>query len=216
MLRANAVYAVKELFYTLQGEGAQAGSAAVFCRFTGCNLWSGRESDRADAACTFCDTDFVGTNGIGGGKFSTTSALAYAIARLWPALRTENRLVVFTGGEPLLQLDEALIQAMHALGFRCAVESNGTINPPEGIDWLTISPKGNVPLRVQKADELKLVYPQATNTPSDFSEFEAKHYFLQPLDDANRKLNTAAAVDYCKNNPRWRLGLQTHKYLGIP
>lgn len=210
------MYAVKEIFYTLQGEGAQAGSPAVFCRFAGCNLWSGRESDRASATCTFCDTDFVGVDGEGGGKFSTTSALAYTIARLWPALRTENRLVVFTGGEPLLQLDEPLLRAMHALGFRCAVETNGTVDPPSGIDWLTVSPKGRAHLKVTAADELKLVYPQTNNAPDDFASFQAKHYFLQPLDNASRVENTAAAVDYCKRNPRWRLGLQTHKYLGIP
>ncbi|MGY3228913.1 7-carboxy-7-deazaguanine synthase [Luteibacter sp. HA06] len=210
------MYAVKEIFYTLQGEGAQAGSPAVFCRFAGCNLWSGREADRATSACTFCDTDFVGVDGEGGGKFTTTSALAYAIAALWPSLHTENRLVVFTGGEPLLQLDEPLLRAMHALGFRCAVETNGTMEPPAGIDWLTVSPKGRTTLKVSTADELKLVYPQADNAPHDFDSFRAKHYFLQPLDNADRIENTAATVDYCKRNPRWRLGLQTHKYLGIP
>lgn len=210
------MYAIKEIFYTLQGEGAQAGSPAVFCRFAGCNLWSGREVDRQTAACSFCDTDFVGVDGEGGGKFSTTSSLAYAIARLWPALHTENRLVVFTGGEPLLQLDEPLLCAMHALGFRCAVETNGTVKPPAGIDWLTVSPKGRAALKVAEADELKLVYPQTNNSPEEFSSFKAKHYFLQPLDGADAVRHTAATVDYCKRNPRWRLGLQTHKYLGIP
>lgn len=164
----------------------------------------------------FCDTDFVGTDGEGGGKFPSTSTLAYTIARKWPALHVENRLVVFTGGEPLLQLDEPLLRAMHALGFQCAVETNGTLKPPAGIDWLTVSPKGRAPLQITEADELKLVFPQSNNTPSDFEDFRAKHYFLQPLDDDRRAENTAATVEYCKRNPKWRLGLQTHKYLGIP
>lgn len=210
------MYAIKEIFYTLQGEGFHAGRPAVFCRFSGCNLWSGREKDRATAACVFCDTDFIGADGENGGKYPDDGSLPYRIASLWPHHETKNRLVVFTGGEPLLQLDEALVRAMHALGFECAVETNGTIEPPGGIDWLTVSPKGVAPLRVQQANELKLVYPQVDAPPERFDHITADHYFLQPMDGVNREPNTVAAVEYCKAHPKWRLSMQTHKYLGIP
>jgi 7-carboxy-7-deazaguanine synthase (Cx14CxxC type) len=210
------MYAVKEIYYTIQGEGLNAGRPAVFCRFAGCNLWSGRESDRATAQCSFCDTDFVGMNGINGGRYPTRGSLAYEIAGLWHSPDATNRLVVFTGGEPLLQLDTQLLDSLHALNFKCAVESNGTIQPPAGIDWLTVSPKGRVKLAVSRADELKLVYPQAGIGPEAFNDFVADHYCLQPLDDANRIANTQAAIEYCLAHPKWRLSLQTHKYLGIP
>jgi 7-carboxy-7-deazaguanine synthase len=210
------VYAVKEIFYTLQGEGYHSGRPAVFCRFAGCNLWSGREADRATAQCTFCDTDFVGTNGVNGGKYDTVDALARAIAGFWPPLHMTNRLVVFTGGEPLLQLDKALIEALHALGFCCTVETNGTLEPPPGLDWITVSPKGIAPLRLLRANEVKLVFPQTNAMPDRFEHIEADHYFLQPKDDHDVIANTHTAVEYCKANPKWRLSLQTHKYLGIP
>lgn len=210
------MYAVKEIFYTLQGEGFHAGRPAVFCRFSGCNLWSGREQDRSAAACSFCDTDFVGTDGINGGKYPNDGSLPYKIADLWPHSESMNRLVVFTGGEPLLQLDEALVRAMHALGFQCAVETNGTLEPPLGIDWLTVSPKGTAPVRLTRANELKLVYPQANAMPEQFAHIQADHYFLQPMDGADREYNSSAAVAYCMAHPKWRLSTQTHKYLGIP
>ena len=210
------MYSVKEIFYTLQGEGFHSGSPAVFCRFAGCNLWSGREQDRATAQCTFCDTDFVGTDGINGGKYPDDGSLAYRIADLWPHQMTENRLVVFTGGEPLLQLDEPLIRALHALGFKCSVETNGTLEPPQGIDWITVSPKGTAPVRLTRANELKLVFPQPNALPEQFGHIQADHYFLQPMDGEQRERNTLATVDYCKANPKWRLSMQTHKYLGIP
>lgn len=210
------MYAVKEIFYTLQGEGFQAGRPAVFCRFSGCNLWSGREQDRSKSACTFCDTDFVGVDGLNGGRYPDDGTLPYMIADLWPHHAIENRLVVFTGGEPLLQLDEPLIRAMHALGFKCAVESNGTLEPPGGIDWLTVSPKGSAPLKVTRANELKLVYPQPDAPPERFEHFVADQYFLQPMDGPDQAENTRATVEYCKAHPRWRLSMQTHKYLGIP
>jgi 7-carboxy-7-deazaguanine synthase (Cx14CxxC type) len=210
------VYAVKEIFYTLQGEGYHSGRPAVFCRFTGCNLWSGREADRATAQCTFCDTDFVGTDGLNGGKFGTAGALARVISDLWPPSNTTNRLVVFTGGEPLLQLDNALLEALHELGFCCTVETNGTLEPPSGLDWITVSPKGTAPLRLLHANELKLVFPQSDAMPERFEHVQADHYFLQPKDDRDVVANTNSAVEYCKANPKWRLSLQTHKYLGIP
>lgn len=210
------MYSVKEIFYTLQGEGFHAGSPAVFCRFAGCNLWTGREQDRAIAQCTFCDTDFVGTDGINGGKYPNDGSLAYRIADLWPHKMTENRLVVFTGGEPLLQLDESLIRALHALGFKCSVETNGTLEPPQGIDWITVSPKGAAPVRLTRVNELKLVFPQSNAMPEQFGDIQADHYFLQPMDGEQRERNTLATVDYCKANPKWRLSMQTHKYLGIP
>jgi 7-carboxy-7-deazaguanine synthase (Cx14CxxC type) len=210
-------YAVKEIFYTLQGEGANAGRPAVFCRFAGCNLWSGREADRADAVCRFCDTDFVGTDGQGGGKFSSPEALAAAVTAAWPAGDPlAGPLVVCTGGEPLLQLDPPLIDALHAAGFTVAVESNGTVVPPAGIDWLCVSPKAGAPLVVEAGDELKLVYPQAGAEPERFAALRFRHFFLQPMDGPEREPNTRAALAYCLTHPRWRLSLQTHKLLGIP
>ncbi|HEX5952271.1 MAG TPA: 7-carboxy-7-deazaguanine synthase [Rhodanobacteraceae bacterium] len=210
------MYAIKEIFYTLQGEGFHAGRPAVFCRFTGCNLWSGREADRADAVCYFCDTDFVGTDGENGGKYPDADAAADKIAGLWPRDQNENRFVVFTGGEPLLQLDAPLLDAMHARGFECAVETNGTLEAPDGLDWITVSPKSTAPVKLQRASELKLVYPQPTAMPERFTAFPATHFFLQPMDGPRIAENTRAAVDYCKAHPHWRLSLQTHKYLGIP
>ena len=210
-------YAVKEIFYTLQGEGANAGRPAVFCRFAGCNLWTGREPDRADAVCRFCDTDFVGTDGPGGGKFASPAALAEAVAGAWPAGDPAARpLVVCTGGEPLLQLDRPLIEALHAAGFEIAVETNGTVGPPPGIDWLCVSPKADAPLVVTSGDELKLVFPQEGGEPSRYERLEFRHFFLQPMDGPARDANTRAALDYCLAHPRWRLSLQTHKLLGIP
>ena len=208
------VYSVKELFLTLQGEGGQAGRAAVFCRFAGCNLWSGREADRETAECRFCDTDFVGTDGENGGKFASAQALADRIAEIWGA--KANRFVVFTGGEPLLQLDEALLAAVKAHGFFIAVESNGTVPPPAGIDWLCVSPKAAVPLRVAGGQELKLVYPQAEAQPETFEQLSFEHFFLQPMDGPHRDENTARAIAYCLAHPRWRLSLQSHKIIGIP
>jgi 7-carboxy-7-deazaguanine synthase (Cx14CxxC type) len=210
-------YAVKEIFYTLQGEGANAGRPAVFCRFAGCNLWSGREEDRADAICRFCDTDFFGVDGPGGGKFRTPDDLAEAVARTWPtADRAGTRFVVCTGGEPLLQLDTRLIDALHARGFEVAVETNGTVEPPPGIDWLCVSPKAGAPLVVHRGDELKLVYPQEGAEPARFETLHFGRFFLQPMDGPAREANTAAALRYCLDHPRWRLSLQTHKLLGIP
>ncbi|HEX5960234.1 MAG TPA: 7-carboxy-7-deazaguanine synthase [Rhodanobacteraceae bacterium] len=210
------MYAIKEIFHTLQGEGFHVGRPAVFCRFSGCNLWSGREQDRATAACNFCDTDFVGTDGEHGGKYATAAAVAERIASLWPRDRPENRFVVFTGGEPLLQLDEAVLEAMHARGFECAAETNGTLQAPAGLDWITVSPKGTQPVKLERADELKLVFPQANAPPERFTGYPATHFFLQPMDGAHTAENTRAAVAYCKAHPKWRLSLQTHKYLGIP
>ena len=210
-------YAVKEIFYTLQGEGANAGRPAVFCRFAGCNLWSGREADRAEAVCRFCDTDFVGTEGPGGGKFASPEALAAAVAAAWPAGHPAARpLVVCTGGEPLLQLDPRLIGALHSAGFEVAVESNGTVAPPTGIDWLCVSPKAEAPLVVTGGDELKLVYPQDGAEPARYEPLAFRHFFLQPMDGPARDDNTRAALAYCLAHPRWRLSLQTHKLLGIP
>ncbi len=208
-------YAVKELFHTLQGEGAQAGRAAVFCRFAGCNLWSGREEDRAGAACTFCDTDFIGLDGEGGGRFADAAALAEAIAATWGGGAT-HRYVVFTGGEPLLQLDAALIEAVHARGFEVAVETNGTLPAPPGIDWICVSPKAGNPLAQTSGHELKLVFPQAGAPPEKFAELAFRHRFLQPMDGPDAAANTAAAVAYCRADARWRLSLQTHKIIGIP
>jgi 7-carboxy-7-deazaguanine synthase (Cx14CxxC type) len=207
-------YAVKEMFYTLQGEGRNAGRAAVFCRFSGCNLWSGREKDRAGAECSFCDTDFVGTDGEGGGRFADAGALAAAVASHWRGGETAPRLAVLTGGEPLLQVDSALLDALHGEGFEVAVETNGTIAPPDGIDWLCVSPK-LLPLAVERGDELKLVYPNPRLAPEDVEHLDFDHLLLQPLDDERREENMAASVAYCLANPRWRLTLQTHKFLGI-
>ena len=209
-------YAVKEIFYTLQGEGAQSGRAAVFCRFAGCNLWSGLERDRAGAVCTFCDTDFVGTDGEGGGKFAGAEALAEAIAARWPAGQGGRPYVVCTGGEPLLQLDAPLIAALHARGFEIAVETNGTLAAPPGLDWICVSPKAGAELAQPVGDELKLVYPQAAAPPERFAGLAFRHFFLQPMDGPDRAANTAAAARYCMAHPQWRLGLQTHKVAGIP
>jgi len=208
-------YAVKELFYTLQGEGANAGTPAVFCRFAGCNLWSGREADRAAATCNFCDTDFVGTDGPGGGRFADAQALATAIAGEWPAHSARHRFVVCTGGEPLLQLDAALVEALHAHSFRIAVETNGTLPPPDGLDWICVSPKSTADLALSRGDELKLVYPQPDAPPERFERLEFEHFFLQPLDGPRREANTRAAIEYCLAHPRWRLSLQSHKIVGI-
>jgi 7-carboxy-7-deazaguanine synthase len=208
-------YSVKEIFLTLQGEGGQAGRAAVFCRFAGCNLWSGREEDRATAACDFCDTDFVGVDGEGGGKLADASILARRLAEVWGGGR-EGRFVVFTGGEPLLQLDTPLIEAVHAEGFFIAVESNGTLPPPTGIDWLCISPKAGAPMVATGGAELKLVFPQKDFSPEQFETLEFRHFWLQPMDGPDRAKNTGEAVTYCLEHPRWRLSLQTHKLIGIP
>ncbi len=208
-------YSVKELFYTLQGEGGQAGMAAVFLRFTGCNLWSGLERDRASAVCQFCDTDFVGVDGTGGGKFATPTALADAVLALWPEADTDHRLVVCTGGEPLLQIDTPLIDALHAHGFRIAVETNGTIAAPPGLDWICVSPKSDAPLAQTRGDELKLVFPQAQARPERFEHLEFTRYLLQPMDGPDREANTVLAIAYCMAHPRWRLSLQTHKFTGI-
>lgn len=208
-------YSVKEIFYTLQGEGYHAGRPAVFCRFAGCNLWSGLERDRASAICTFCDTDFIGTNGPGGGKFKTPQALAAAIAAQWPT-DAPNRFVVCTGGEPLMQIDPTLISALHAEHFEIAIETNGTLRAPDGIDWVCVSPKAGAPLEQISGDELKLVFPQPQNHPDDFVDLKFRHRFLQPMDSPALTENTAAAVDFCKTDPRWRLSVQTHKAIGIP
>jgi 7-carboxy-7-deazaguanine synthase len=210
------MYSVKEIFYTLQGEGANTGTPAVFLRFAGCNLWSGLERDRARAVCRFCDTDFVGTGGPGGGKFRSAAALAQAVAGKWPLRQRAHRFVVCTGGEPLLQLDAPLIAALHAHGFRIAVETNGTLTPPPGIDWLCVSPKARAPLRVKRGDELKLIYPQRGAPPRRYERLDFTHFFLQPMDGPQRERNTQLAVDYCRRRPRWRLSLQTHKMIGIP
>jgi 7-carboxy-7-deazaguanine synthase (Cx14CxxC type) len=216
-------YAVKELFYTLQGEGAQAGRAAVFCRFAGCNLWTGREPDRAGAVCTFCDTDFVGTDGPGGGRFASADALADAVRAAWDAGSGAGGrpYVVCTGGEPLLQLDEPAIAALRRRGFEVAVETNGTRPAPPGLDWICVSPKAGAPLVLTRGDELKLVYPQREPEaqPERFASLAFRHFFLQPMDvadPAEREANRQAAVAYCLAHPRWRLSLQTHKLLGIP
>jgi 7-carboxy-7-deazaguanine synthase (Cx14CxxC type) len=207
-------YAIKEIFLTLQGEGAHAGRASVFCRFSGCNLWTGREQDRADATCQFCDTDFVGMDGTLGGRYPTADALADTIAAQWTA-GADNRYVVLTGGEPLLQVDAALIEALHARGFSIGVETNGTIDPPDGIDWICVSPKAGAELRIRRGHELKLVYPQAIATPEAFAALPFERFSLQPMDGPDAAQNTARTVDYCLQHPQWRLSLQTHKTLGI-
>jgi 7-carboxy-7-deazaguanine synthase (Cx14CxxC type) len=207
-------YSVKEMFLTLQGEGGQAGRAAVFCRFAGCNLWSGREADRAQAVCNFCDTDFVGTDGEGGGRFAEAEALARAILGKWRGGERE-RLVVFTGGEPLLQIDGPLINAMHDLDFEIAVETNGTIAAPDGIDWICVSPKADAPLAQRSGRDLKLVYPQPGVDPARFEDLDFEQFWIQPMDGPDRDANTQAAIVYCLEHPRWRLSVQTHKYIGI-
>jgi 7-carboxy-7-deazaguanine synthase len=210
-------YAVKEIFYTLQGEGGQAGRAAVFCRFAGCNLWSGREADRAMAICRFCDTEFVGVDGAGGGKFDSAEDLAAAVEEKWPLDATQGkRFVVCTGGEPLLQMDSTLIDAFHARGFEIAVETNGTIAAPAGLDWVCVSPKAGAGLVQRTGQELKLVFPQEGFDPDQFSSLNFRHFFLQPMDGPRRAANTELALAYCMKHPRWRLSLQTHKILGIP
>ena len=208
------MYAVKEIFYTLQGEGANAGRAAVFCRFAGCNLWSGREGDRADATCQFCDTDFVGTDGEGGGRFATAEDLAQACAHASGA--AGSGLIVLTGGEPMLQVDADLIEALHARGFTIAIETNGTLPVPSSIDWICVSPKAGTELKQRSGDELKLVYPQDGLDPADLEGLDFAHRFLQPMDGAEAKRNTELSIAYCKAHPAWRLSLQTHKLLGIP
>ena len=211
-------YTVREIYYTLQGEGARTGRPAVFLRFAGCNLWSGREQHRAEAMCRFCDTEFVGTGGPGGGKFATPRELADAVARAWPVADAHHsHYVVCTGGEPLLQLDATAIEALHAAGFEVSVETNGTIAAPPGIDWLCVSPKGSAPLEQTSGDELKLVYPQVEDDaqPERFESLAFRHFYLQPLDDERCEANTRAAIDYCLAHPRWKLSLQTHKILGI-
>jgi 7-carboxy-7-deazaguanine synthase (Cx14CxxC type) len=207
-------YAVKEIFLTLQGEGAHAGRAAVFCRFAGCNLWTGREQDRASAVCNFCDTDFVGMNGPGGGRFATADDLAAAVEAAWRG-GPSDRLVVLTGGEPLLQVDGPLISALHARGFSLALETNGTIAVPAGVDWICVSPKADAALAQVSGHELKLVYPQPGVDPARFEHLSFERFLLQPMDGPERTANTAAAIDYCLAHPRWRLSVQTHKYLGI-
>jgi 7-carboxy-7-deazaguanine synthase len=211
-------YTVKELFYTLQGEGANAGRPAVFLRFAGCNLWSGREQDRHQAVCRFCDTDFVGTDGPGGGKFASAESLARAVADAWPAGEhaRARRLVVCTGGEPLLQLDEPAIAALHANRYEVAVETNGTIAAPASLDWICVSPKADAALVQRRGHELKLVFPQVGAPPEDYRDLEFQHFFLQPMDGPERLANTQRAVQYCLDHPEWRLSLQTHKMLGIP
>lgn len=207
-------YAVKEIFLTLQGEGGQAGRPAVFCRFAGCNLWTGREQDRASAVCNFCDTDFVGMDGPGGGRFATADNLAAAVEAAWRGGPCD-RLVVLTGGEPLLQVDSPLIAALHARGFSLALETNGTIAVPAGIDWICVSPKADAALAQVSGHELKLVYPQPGVDPARFEHLSFERFLLQPMDGPQRTANTAAAIDYCLAHPRWRLSVQTHKYLGI-
>jgi 7-carboxy-7-deazaguanine synthase len=208
-------YSVKEIFYTLQGEGAQSGRPAVFCRFAGCNLWSGRERDRASAVCRFCDTNFVGVDGSGGGRFETAPELARAVASKWPG-GIDHRFVVCTGGEPLLQLDTTLVDALHEQRFEIAIETNGTIEPPPGIDWICVSPKARAPLVVTRGDELKLVFPQEGADPEQYVHLDFDHFFLSPMDSPEREANTRLAVSYCLAHPRYRLSLQTHKLIGIP
>nr|WP_166454583.1 7-carboxy-7-deazaguanine synthase [Duganella rivi] len=209
-------YSIKEIFYTLQGEGAHAGRPAVFCRFSGCNLWTGRESDRASAICQFCDTDFVGTDGEGGGKFKTPQELAATIDALWPASYAASKYVVFTGGEPLLQLDKPLIDAMHAVGFTIAIETNGTLPVPEGVDWICVSPKMGSELVVKKGSEIKVVIPQTNQDLSVYEQLDFENFYVQAMDGPLAEFNTKLAIETCKRNPKWKLSLQTHKLLQIP
>lgn len=210
------MYSVKTIFHTLQGEGANSGTPAVFLRFAGCNLWSGREKDRTRAICRFCDTDFVGTDGAGGGKFRSAATLARAVEAAWPARTRARRFVVCTGGEPLLQLDSPLVAALHDRGFRVAIETNGTLAAPEGVDWTCVSPKAGSALVQERGDELKLVYPQPGAEPERYSGLEFDHFFLQPMDGPLRVENTRLAAEYCMTHPNWRLSLQVHKLIGIP
>jgi 7-carboxy-7-deazaguanine synthase (Cx14CxxC type) len=212
----NVTYSIKEIFYTLQGEGAHAGRPAVFCRFAGCNLWTGRESDRASAVCTFCDTDFVGTDGERGGKFPQATELAAEIDGLWPASHADSKYVVFTGGEPLLQLDAALIDAMHARGFTIAIETNGTLPVPAGVDWICVSPKMGSKLVVEKGNEIKVVIPQAGQDLAAYEHLDFENFFVQPMDGLLAAQNTRLAIDTCLRRPKWKLSLQTHKLLQIP
>lgn len=208
-------YSIKDIFYTLQGEGFHTGRPAVFCRFSGCNLWSGRENDRSSAICQFCDTDFVGTNGSMGGKYSSADELAERILFQWPANNLDNRFVVCTGGEPLLQLDEQLIEALHKRSFEIAIETNGTILPPSGIDWVCVSPKAGASLNLHRGDELKLVIPQSGINPSDFENLEFSHFMVQPMDGPQRSENLNQAILFCLENPKWILSIQTHKIIGV-
>ena len=208
-------YAVKEIFYTLQGEGANAGRPAVFCRFAGCNLWSGREEDRASAVCRFCDTDFVGTDGENGGKYRDAAALVDRIASLWPEGEA-HRFVVCTGGEPMLQMDEPLVSELHRAGFQVAIETNGSLPVLESIDWVCVSPKADAPLVVTRGNELKVVVPQDNQRLADYAQLDFEYFLVQPMDGPSRELNTRLAIDWCKRHPRWRLSMQTHKYLNIP
>ena len=208
-------YAIKEIFYTLQGEGANTGRPAVFCRFMGCNLWSGHEQDRATAICNFCDTDFVGSDGPDGGRFASAEELACAIATRWPPSSAGHPFVVFTGGEPLLQLDQPVVEAMHARGFQVAIETNGTRLPPRGIDWICVSPKAGAEFVLRAGHELKLIFPQPGAEPEKFEGLDFRHFFLQPMDGPAQQANTRLAVQYCLDHPQWRLSLQTQKVLGI-
>jgi 7-carboxy-7-deazaguanine synthase len=208
-------YSVKEIFYSLQGEGTHAGRPAVFCRFSGCNLWSGRETDRKAAVCQFCDTDFVGTDGTSGGKYTTAVELAETIASLWPSIDTTHAFVVCTGGEPLMQVNEELIEALHNLDFEIAIETNGTIGVPQGIDWICVSPKSDANLVVGQGHELKLVFPQKGVNPAELEKLSFDHFLLQPMDGPDRLENAVSATNYCLAHPSWKLSLQTHKQLGI-
>ncbi|MDR5770230.1 7-carboxy-7-deazaguanine synthase [Caballeronia sp. LP006] len=208
-------YAVKEIFYTLQGEGANAGRPAVFCRFAGCNLWSGREQDRAEAVCQFCDTDFVGTDGENGGKYRTPAELVAMIASLWPEGEA-NKFVVCTGGEPMLQIDQPFVDALHGAGFEMAIETNGSLPVLDSIDWICVSPKADAPLVVTKGHELKVVVPQDNQRLADYEKLDFEYFLVQPMDGPSRDINTKLAVDWCKRHPKWRLSMQTHKYLNIP
>jgi 7-carboxy-7-deazaguanine synthase len=210
------MFAVKEIFYTLQGEGHNTGRAAVFCRFAGCNLWSGLEKDRVEALCDFCDTDFVGVDGVGGGRFANVQALVEAIDEHWPRNGVSKKFVVCTGGEPLLQMTEELVRALHWRGFEIAIETNGTKLPPPGLDWICVSPKADAPLALTAGDELKLVFPQEGLDPESFSGLAFRHFFLQPMDGPAQDANIAQAAAYCLAHPRWRLSLQTHKLIGLP
>lgn len=209
-------YSVREIFYSLQGEGAQSGRPAVFCRFSGCNLWSGRDKDRLTALCSYCDTDFVGTDGENGGKYENSDLLAKCIANLWPDFSATTKYVIFTGGEPLLQLDKMLIDAVHGYGFEVAIETNGTIAVPEGIDWICVSPKVGVPLIQNFGNELKVVIPQVGQNLADYEHLSFDHFYLQPMDDLKKDQNTALAIKTCLERPKWKLSLQIHKYLQIP
>ena len=208
------MYQIKEMYYTLQGEGARAGRPSVFCRFTGCNLWSGREKDRSEAVCNFCDTDFVGVGGPGGGKFADSLALSSAIESLWPN-EEPNKYVVFTGGEPGLQLDDEIVDQLHLKNFEVAVETNGTLELPLNIDWLTVSPKADSSLKIHAGNELKLVYPQVDVSPKSYEGLDFENFYLQPMDNVDKDKNTQKTIQYCLENPKWKLSLQTHKYMGI-